>query len=115
MTHTVHSSLARRINFVITTITTTSKCFAGQPDDSDEHSGSKKLRLSEPCDLPSNAPMSADANLSSDDTEVACLLERSEQERVANKSSDPVLSRIAGETSDEQFLDVAGNGKSARR
>ena len=34
-------------------------------DDSDEHIGSKELRLSEPGDFPSNTPMSADVNLSS--------------------------------------------------
>ena len=45
---------------------------------------------------------------------VECVLERFEQERVANKSSDPVLSRIAGGTSDEQFLGVAGLGRPAR-
>ena len=52
--------------------------------------------------------MSADANLSSCDLRVECLLERFERERVANKSSDLVLSRIAGEVFDEQFLEVAG-------
>ena len=41
----------------------------------------RKLRLSEPGDLPSNAPISADANLSSDDMRVECVLERLEQER----------------------------------
>ena len=54
--------------------------------------------------------MSADANLSSEDMRV---LDRFEQERVANKSSDPVLSRIAGVTSDEQFLEVVGLDTSA--
>ena len=67
-----------------------------RPDDSDEHIGSKKMKLSEPCSLPSGAPMSADANLSSDDMRVECLLDRFERERVANKSYDPLLSRIAG-------------------
>ena len=41
-----------------------------RPDDSDEHIGSKKLKLLEPGSLPSGAPMSADANLSSDDMRV---------------------------------------------
>ena len=45
-------------------------------DDSDEHIGAKKLKLSEPGNLSSGAPMSADANLSSDDMRVECLLER---------------------------------------
>ena len=40
--------------------------------------------------------MSADVNLSSDDMRVECLLERFERERVANKSNDFVLNRIAG-------------------
>ena len=56
--------------------------------------GSKILRLSEHCDLPSDVPMSADANLSRGDMSVECVLERFEQERVANKSSDPVLSKM---------------------
>ena len=48
-------------------------------------------------------------NLSSDDMRVDCVLERFEQERVANKLSDPLFGWIAGETSDEQFLvQVAG-------
>ena len=38
----------------------------------------------------------ADANLSSDDMRVECLLERFRRERVANKSNDPVLNPIAG-------------------
>ena len=46
-----------------------------RPDDSDKHIGSKKLKLSDPDYLPSNAPMSADANLSSDDMRVECLLD----------------------------------------
>ena len=79
-----------------------------RPDDSDEHIGSKKLKLSEPDSLPSNAPMSADANLSSDDMRVECLLDRFERERVPSKSNDPLLSRIAGWVPDEQFLEVAG-------
>ena len=58
--------------------------------------------------------MSSDVNLSSGYMRVECVLERFEQERVANKSSDPVLSRIAGETSDEQFLDMAGLDKPTR-
>ena len=65
-------------------------------DDSDEHFGSKKLILSDPGDLPSIAPMSADVNVSSDSMRVECVLERFEQERVANKSVDPVLNQIAG-------------------
>ena len=71
-----------------------------------------KSQLSDAGDLP--MPMSADANLSSDDTLVECLLERFDRERAANKSSDPVLSRSAGETSDAQFLEVAGLGRPAR-
>ena len=35
------------------------------------------------------------------------MLERFEQERVANKSNDPVLSRLAGWVSDEQLREVA--------
>ena len=35
-----------------------------RPDDSDEHIDSKKLKLTELDNLPSGAPMSADANLS---------------------------------------------------
>ena len=85
-----------------------------QPDDSDEHIGSKKLKLSEPGSLPSSAPMSADVNLSSDDMRVECLLDRFERERVANKSNDPLLSRIAGWVPDEQFLEVAGLDGPAR-
>ena len=46
---------------------------------------------------------------------VECLLERFERERVANKSNDPVLSRIAGCVTDEQFLEVAGLDGRARR
>ena len=42
-------------------------------------------------------------NLLSGDMRVERLLEDFEWERVGNKSSDPVLSRIAGEVSDEQF------------
>ena len=38
------------------------------------------------------------------------LLERFDRERVQTKWSDHVLSRIAGEVSDEQFLEVAGAG-----
>ena len=83
-------------------------------DDSDENTVSKKLQLSKPRDLPSNAPMSADVNLSSGDVRVECVLERYKLERVANTSSDPVLSRIAGEVSDEQFLEVAGLDGPAR-
>ena len=88
--------------------------FLAPPDDSDEHVGSRKLRLSEPRDLPSNEPMTADANLSSDDVRVECVLERFEQDHVANKLSDPVLSRVAGETSDVQFLEVVGLDNPAR-
>ena len=75
----------------------------------------EKLNLSEPGILPSGAPMSADANLSSDDMQVECLLERFERERVANKSNELVLNRIAGLVSDEQFLEVAGLDGPARR
>ena len=85
-----------------------------RPDDSDEHIGPKKLKLSEPGNLPGDAPMNADANLSSDNMRVECLLERFERERVANKSNGPVLNRIAGRVSDEQFLEVAGLGKEPR-
>ena len=81
-----------------------------RPDDSDEHIGSKKLKLSEPSSLPGGAPMSADVNLSSDDMRVECLLDRFERERVASKSNDPLLSRIAGWVPDEQFLEVAVTG-----
>ena len=81
-----------------------------RPDDSDEHIGSKKLKLSEPSILPSGAPMSADVNLSSDDMQVECLPEVFERERVARTSNDLVLSRIA----DEQFLEVAGLDGPAR-
>ena len=63
-----------------------------RPTDSDEHSGSKKLKLSELGNLPSGAPTSAGVNLSSDDMRAECLLERYERERVANTSNDPVLS-----------------------
>ena len=52
--------------------------------------------------------MSADANLSSDDMRVECLLDLFERERVENKSNDPLLSRIAGWVPNEQFLEVAG-------
>ena len=45
---------------------------------------------------------------------VECLLERIEQERVANKSSDTVLNQIAGWVSDEQVLEVAGLNGPAR-
>ena len=70
--------------------------------------------MSEPGDLPNNAPLSADVKFSSDDMRVECELERFAKQRVANKSSYPMLSRIAGETSDEEFLEVAGLDKSAR-
>ena len=85
-----------------------------RPDDSCEHTGSKKLKLSDPGNLPSKTPMSSDVNLSSDDMRIECLLERFERERVANKSSNPVLNRIAGWVSDEQFLEVAGLDGPAR-
>ena len=52
--------------------------------------------------------MSADAKPSSDAVSVECVLEQFERERVANRLSDPVMGKITGETSDEQFLDVAG-------
>ena len=87
-----------------------------RPDDSHEHIGSKKLKLSEPGSLPSGAPMNADENVSSDDMRVECLLDRFERERVASKSNDPLLSRIAGWVPDEQFLEVAGlDGPTRRR
>ena len=85
-----------------------------RPDGSDEHIASKKLKFSEPGSLPSNAPMSADVNLSSDDMRAECLLDRFERERVACKSNDPLLSRIAGWVPDEQFLEVAGLDGPAR-
>ena len=44
--------------------------------------------------------LSADAHLPSDDMSVACVLERLARERVADGLSDPMLSKIAGETSD---------------
>ena len=69
--------------------------FGTRLDERDELIGAKNLRLSEPCDLPSNAPMSSDVNLSNDDMKVECVLDRFGQKRVANKSSDPVSSRIA--------------------
>ena len=59
--------------------------------------------------------MSADANLSSDHMRVESVLKRFDQERVANTSIDPVLSPIAGETSDEQFSEVAGLDKTGKR
>ena len=71
--------------------------------------------MSERRDLSSDAAMSADVNLSSDDMRVACVLGRFEQERLANKSSDPVLSWIAGETSGGQFLEAASLDVSARK
>ena len=52
--------------------------------------------------------------LSSDDMRVECLLDRFQRARVANKSNDPLLSRIAGWVPDEQFLDVAGLDGPAR-
>ena len=83
-------------------------------DDSDGRVGSKMLKLSELGNLPICAPTSVDVNLSSDDMRVQSLLERIERERVANKSIDLVLSRIAGWVSDEQFLVVAGLDGPAR-
>ena len=59
--------------------------------------------------------MSPDTNLSSDHMKVECVLERCEKERVANTSTDPVLIPIAGETCDEQFSEVAGLDRPARR
>ena len=56
-----------------------------RPDDSDEHTGSKKLKLSDPDDWPSYTPMSSDVNLSSDDRRDECLLERFGRERLATK------------------------------
>ena len=85
-----------------------------RPGDSYEHIVSKKLKLSELGNLPCGAPMSADVNLSRDDMRVECLLDRFERERVANKSNDPLLSRIAGWVSDEQFLKIAGLDGPAR-
>ena len=85
-----------------------------RPEDSDEHTGSKKLKLSEPGSLPSGAPMSVGVNLSSGDMRVECLLDRFERERVANKSNDLLLSRMAGWVPDEQFLEVAGLDGPAR-
>ena len=82
-----------------------------QPDDSDEHAGSKKLKLSGPGNLRSSAQMSSDANMTSDDMRVECWLER---ERVANKSNHPVFTPIAGWVFDEQFLEVAGLDGRAR-
>ena len=51
-----------------------------RPEYSDEHIGSKKLKLSEPGSLPSGAPIGADVNLRSDDMRVECLMERFERE-----------------------------------
>ena len=84
------------------------------PENSDEQSSSKKLKLSDPGDLLSDAPMSADVNRSSGDMRVECMLERIERERVENKSSDTLLSRILGDVSDEQFLEAAGLDEPAR-
>ena len=58
--------------------------------------------------MPSGAPMIGDVNLPSVDMRVECLVERCEQERVANTSNDPLLSRNAGWVPDEQLLEVAG-------
>ena len=58
--------------------------------------------------MPSGTPMSADANLPSDDMSVECVLEHFERKRVAIKLSDLVVSKIAGESSGGQFLEVAG-------
>ena len=74
-----------------------------RPDGGDEHIGSKKLKFSAPGNLPTGAPMRADVNLSSDDMRVECLLELFERERVSNTSNNPMLNRITGEVSDEQF------------
>ena len=52
--------------------------------------------------------------LSSDDLRVECWLGRYGHERVAKTLSDPVLSRIAEEVSDEQFLEAASIDGSAR-
>ena len=86
-----------------------------RPDDSDKHTGSKKLTLSESGSLASGAPMIADVDLSSDDMRVECLLDRFERGRVANKSNYPLFSLIAGWVPDEQFLEVAGLDGPARR
>ena len=59
--------------------------------------------------------MSADTNLWSDHMRVESVLKRFDQERVANTSIDPVLSPIAGDTSDEQFFEVAGLDKTGNR
>ena len=48
--------------------------------------------------------MSSDVNLSDDDMRVECLLDRFERERVANKSNDLLLSRIAEWVCDEIIL-----------
>ena len=85
-----------------------------RPDDSDEHPGSGKLKLSDPGDLPSNAPMISNVSLSGGDTRVECSVERFERGRVSNKSSDPVLSQSAGGVSDERFLEVPGLDGPAR-
>ena len=77
-------------------------------DDSDEYTGSKKLKLSDPEICRKNAPLSADVNLLSDDMRVECLLELgglNGKELDTNKSIDFVLSRIAGEVSGDQFLE----------
>ena len=73
-------------------------------DDSSERTGSKKLKLMESGSLPSGAPMSADADLSTDDLRVECLLDRFERQRIASKSNDPWLSR----STTEQFLEGVG-------
>ena len=70
------------------------------------------LTMSETCALPGGALVSANANLSNDDMSVDCAVAIS-TERLANKLSCPVLSKIPGETSDEQLVEVAGLDQSA--
>ena len=54
-------------------------------DDRDEHICSQMLELSEPGNLPSCAPMSADMILSSDDMRLECWLERFGNELQTNR------------------------------
>ena len=79
-----------------------------RPDDSDERIGSNKLKLSESGSLLSGAPMSADADLSTDDLRVECLMGGLERDLISSKSNDPWLSRITGLVPTGQFQEVVG-------
>ena len=78
------------IIFIFSAVTTRSHCFFFSRDLMTVTSTlvQKKLKLSDPGNLPSDAPMGSDANLSSDDTQIECLLERLERKRVAKTLSD---------------------------